>query len=317
MKEYNSMNQLSIVIHTEEEFNWNGGFFRSNNKVTHGRELIEFCEEIINVGGKVTLAMDYAFVNSEQGQQVICHFKNNKAIEFATHLHPWVNPPFIDDENKIRETNSYPGNLPEEEEFQKLKVLTDMIEDKVGYKPTTYLAGRYGIGANTNKTLKELGYKTDISISPFTDYSNQLGPNFNHRNNSVFIENGISNWPHTTGVVSKVSLLTKYFNANPSYYAQSFQKLSTKIVNKLARVRRQRLSPEGFNLSDMKKLTLSQIALGQTDFIFSFHSPSVKLGLTPYVEVEKDLTQFKQNTLDYIQWFTETVHGEHILVKDH
>ena len=257
----NNTRKLAIVIHTEEEFDWNGGFYRSNNKVTHGQELIEFCEQMIAAGAKVTLAMDYAFVSCEQGQQVIEHFKQsrNTNIEFATHLHPWVNPPFNEENDQIDEFSSYPGNLTQQVERQKLKNLTDIITVLTGFAPTTYLAGRYGIGKNTNQTLKELGYKTDISISPFTDYTNQLGPNFNHRNNDIFIENSITNWPHTTGVISKVPLLTQYFNVNPNYYAQSFQKLSTKIINKLARVRRQRLSPEGFTLNDMKKLTLSQI----------------------------------------------------------
>jgi len=309
--------QLAIVIHTEEEFNWDGGFYRSNNKVTHGQELITFGEQMIEIGAKITFAMDYAFIESEQGKMVIKHFnpQQGKNIEFATHLHPWVNPPFANTD-KVSNVNSYPGNLPFESEFEKLNILTKKIKEITGYSPVTYLAGRYGIGDNTNKILTELGYKTDISISPFTDYTAQLGPNFNQYNNDIFKKNGLINWPHSTGVVSKIPILTSYFNKNPEYYAKSFSKPLSKLFNKLARVKRLRLSPESFSLRDMKQLTQSQIKLGQADFILSFHSPSVKKGLTPYVQKEKDFINFTQYTLDYIQWFTEVMDGKHILVKN-
>jgi hypothetical protein len=316
MTNINSNSKLAIVIHTEEEFNWDGGFYRTNDKVTHGQELIAFCDKMIAADAKITFAMDYAFVNSEQGQLVINHFKSKQEadVEFATHLHPWVNPPYAEND-EVSNVNSYPGNLPFDIEFEKLKLLTNKIKTLTGATPITYLAGRYGIGQNTNNILKKLGYKTDISISPFTDYTAQQGPDFNHFNNNIFNEGEIKNWPHTTGVVSKIPTLTSYFNNHPEFYSHSFSKPLSKIFNKIARVKRLRLSPESFSLKDMKQLTMSQIALGQTDFIFSFHSPSVKLGLTPYVATKKDLLQFKKDTLDYIQWFTKTVKGTHVLVK--
>ena len=53
----------------------------------------------------------------------------------------------------------------------------------------------------------------------------------------------------------------------------------------------------------MKKLTLTLIAIGIDEFIFSFHSPSVKVGLTPYVQTTQELKTFINGTLKYIQWF--------------
>ncbi|WP_036829761.1 hypothetical protein, partial [Photobacterium sanctipauli] len=126
--------KLSIIIHAEEEFNWDRGFFRSNTDVSHGRELIDFVDDIINNGAKVTLAMDYPFIKSSDGKEVINHFRRleGKDIEFASHLHPWVTPPYDDDNDEVENYFSFPGNLTKESEFNKLKNLTDEIEKETG-----------------------------------------------------------------------------------------------------------------------------------------------------------------------------------------
>jgi hypothetical protein len=302
----NSKPQLAIVIHTEEEFNWDSGFYRSNDKVTHGQELISLCEKMISVGGNVMLAMDYAFVNSEQGLNVINFFKvHNNGIEFATHLHPWVSPPFKDNDDKISEYNSYPGNLPKKEEFNKLKTLTDIIEAKVGYKPTTYLAGRYGVGENTYQTLSELGYTTDLSISPFANFTHQQGPDFSQFDNQVVFNDKIKCIPHTTGYISYIGVFANYLNKDPNALPKLNNSFVGKVLLKLLGVKRIRLSPEGFTLNEMKRLTKSLREIGGSNFIFSFHSPSVKTGLTPYVKTGDELESFKINTLSFIDWFNK------------
>jgi hypothetical protein len=311
--------KLAIVIHTEEEFNWDNGFYRSNNKVTHGKQLITFCEKLINIGAKITFAIDYAFVDSDDGKKVITHFKQNKfngLIEFGTHLHPWVNPPFSNKNDKITNRESYPGNLPKELEFQKLKALTDKITEVCGVQPTTYLAGRYGVGKRTNEILKELGYKTNISISPFSDFSHQEGPDFSQLNNNVFERDGITHWPHTTAILSLFSSVTKWFNNHPEKFEQLQKNSITRLLMKILRVKRQRLSPEGFTLKDLQKITETQLALGQQNFLFSFHSPSVQKGLTPYVKTQKQADQFLKATCTYLNWFKTTQQGEYTLIKN-
>ena len=248
---------LAIVIHTEEEFDWNGGFFTSNNKVTHGKALISFCEKLIAIGGKITFALDYAFVDSSQGQKVIKHFHEHypNDIEFATHLHPWVNPPHDNNsQDEVSNLNSYPGNLAKEEEFNKLKALTDKITEICGDAPVTYLAGRYGIGKHTPSILKQLGYQTDVSISPFSDFRHQQGPNFSHYNNRLHKQDGLIHWPHTTAILALFPFIERYFNKNPAKYEYWQQNKVTSLVLKLLRVKRQRLSPEGFALNDLKKI---------------------------------------------------------------
>ena len=250
--------KLSVVVHTEEEFDWDAGFYRSNNQVTHGKELTEFCEQLIQLGANVVFAMDYAFVTSEQGQAVIEYFRAKHAdnVEFAAHLHPWVNPPFAD-YDKVPEHESYPGNLPKDIECEKLTMLTQAIGEKAGYRPTTYLAGRYGVGENTYKTLNQLGYKVDLSITPFTDYRHQHGPDFSNYDNREINVDGIQCIPHSTGFISFLPFFTDWLNRKAGNLDKLNSSLLGKVILKLLGVKKVRLSPEGFTAHEMAKLSES------------------------------------------------------------
>ena len=312
--------QLAIVIHTEEEFDWDGGFNPTATEVSHGPELLAIIENLKSIGAKCTLAMDYAFVTSEQGKQCInkinASHELSDHVEFAAHLHPWVNPPLSPAyADAVPEQYSYPGNLPKDEEYSKLHALTKKITAIAGHPPVTYLAGRYGIGKNTPNILKRLGYKVDVSVSPFVDYTHQQGPNFSRFNNDLFYTNGILSWPHTSAVVSPFSFARRHFQNSPAAYSNA--SFFNKVIRKLVRARLHRLSPEGFSLADMQNVTKYQYDLGQRCFILSFHSPSVKSGLTPYVKNRAQAVEFKQKVLNYANWFKNEFKGEFIKVKDH
>ncbi|MGJ8694375.1 MAG: hypothetical protein ACSHW0_18045 [Thalassotalea sp.] len=297
--------KLSVVIHTEEEFDWDGGFYRSNNQVSHGKELYQFCEQILELNTHLVLAMDYAFVSSDEGQELIKKCKTNKSnnLEFATHLHPWVNPPFDSNIDKVAELNSYPGNLSYQLECDKLAALTNKITELTNIQPKTYLAGRYGVGENSYRILKELGYETDLSISAFANFTHQQGPNFSQYTNNVVYKDEIKCIPHTTGYISHIKAFSNYLNNTADALSRLNHSLFGKVILKLLGVKRVRLSPEGFTFKEMKKLTLSLLAIGIEEFIFSFHSPSVKVGLTPYVQTKTQLAKFTSDTFQYLKWF--------------
>ncbi len=297
--------KLAIVIHAEEEFDWDKGFYRSNTSVNHGDELIAVVEEIIRRGGKVTLAMDYPFVSSTDGRKVIEHFLpfESEAIEFATHLHPWVNPPFTHDIDREKNHLSFPGNLPRELEFDKLKMLTERVQEETGTRPVTYLAGRYGIGINTVGILKELGYKIDLSISAYSNFSHVEGPNFVTYTNKVHTKDGLIYIPHTCSMGAITQAFGNHLNLNPSTIERIQQSKMSSLLYRLLRISKLRLSPEGFSYLQMRTMTERQIAIGQEEFVLSFHSPSVSVGGTTYVRSEKVLAEFKEALYQYIDWF--------------
>jgi hypothetical protein len=89
-----------------------------------------------------------------------------------------------------------------------------------------------------------------------------------------------------------------------------------KLLIKLLRVKRQRLSPEGLSLAELKKVTLTEIANGNNQLLMSLHSPSVISGVTPYVSNKKEEAQFWNTTLDFIAWFKQHLNSKFVLVKE-
>jgi hypothetical protein len=310
--------KLIIVIHAEEEFDWDSGFYRSQIGMSYADNLMEVMDLILALGAKVTLAMDYPFVTSDGGRKIINQYKHchGDSVEFATHLHPWVNPPFENQDDQVSNELSYPGNLPEEFEHQKIKVLTETIENVTGFRPHTYLAGRYGIGKNTQGIIERLGYQMDLSISAYCDFSHQQGPDFSHYTNKKFQKNQITYVPHTSSVLSALPWVTRYLNQRPELFTQIQSNRLIGLMGKCLRIKKYRLSPEGFTFKQMRQVTKAQLNVGQDEFIMSFHSPSTKAGLTPYVSDDQDLETFKTTITEYITWFKSLERSRFCLAQE-
>src|SRR5664279_219299 len=87
--------------------------------------------------------------------------------ELGTHLHPeFINPDkrFASYGSKKAEGNCcfYPPEI----EFEKIKNITELFTKGFGRRPTSFRAGRYSAGLNTMKSLQDLGYFVDTSVTP-------------------------------------------------------------------------------------------------------------------------------------------------------
>jgi hypothetical protein len=88
-------------------------------------------------------------------------------FELGTHLHPeFINPEkrFEYYGGKKAEGNSC--FFPPEVEFEKIKNITELFVKGFGRRPASFRAGRYSGGPNTMKSLRDLGYKVDTSVTP-------------------------------------------------------------------------------------------------------------------------------------------------------
>lgn len=311
-------NRLLFVIHTECEFDWNGGFYQDDAKVSHAEELIAFVTKLATNKIKVVLAVDYVFVNSPSGQQALNHLLTQfpDLIEIGTHLQPWNTPPFLTLQNEVAEVDSFPGNLSYEQEFNKLATLTQKVHEITGRQPVTYLAGRYGIGKNTYTILKELNYLYDISVSPLSDFSQQSGPNYSKQNSTPSLQHGIRVIPHSSGVLTAFDKFTRKLNQNLNWYNKLNSSLIGKVMLKLSMARWVRVSPEGETAKDTQQLAKALLSTGQQHVLYSLHSPSLKAGLTPYVRDEKERQQLVDDALVFCQYAVQTLGLSSSLLQD-
>ena len=78
---------------------------------------------------------------------------------------------------------------------------------------------------------------------------------------------------------------------------------------RLRAVERIRLSPEDYSEPEMRRLTHTLLGDGVRVFVFSFHSPSVMPGGTPYVRSQGDLDRFLEKCRSYFEFFMKQLDG--------
>jgi len=299
---------LCVVIHTEEEFDWGRPHDRSATSVAHMRDIGR-AQEVFDAFGIVpNYVIDYPIATKPEAWGPLRSYADAGRALIGAHLHPWVSPPYAEEVNA---RNSYPGNLPAGLEREKLRVLTERIAETFGTPPRTYLAGRYGLGPNTAQILDALGYAVDISVAASIDYSGDGGPDYSNWTSDPFWFGpsrrllGLPGSGGYTGFLRQGGTVL-YRNVTRPWLRRA------RVAGAVARLRlleRIRLSPEDYSGPEMRRLTRALLADGVRVFVFSFHSPSVMPGGTPYVRNRADLESFLGKCRGYFEWFLGELGG--------
>ena len=300
---------LTIMIDVEEDFDWTRPFSRENHSVD-SLGMLPRVHEIFRRHGVVpTYLVDYPIIKSALGARLFREWHDKRECIVGTQLHPWVNPPF---DEEICEANSYAGNLPRELERSKLELLTKEIETAIGVRPVIYRAGRYGLGRNSLQTIEELGYQIDTSVVPNTDLGHNFGPDYSSYSFEPFWfgqNKRLLEIPLTRGFTGPLRMLVplrhNLFDRSPLLKLRI-----TGILARLGLLQRVTLTPEGITLAEMKRLTRESIEDGQQFFSFSFHSPSLMPGCTPYVSTDAEATQFLKKIDEYLEYFIKELGGK-------
>lgn len=300
---------LSVVVHTEEEFDWDSEIVREATGVEHMRHIGR-AQEIFDAFGIVpNYVIDYPIASQPLAYETLRRYQDDGRALIGAHLHPWVSPPLTE---PLTRANTYPGNLPRELEYEKLRVLTETISENFGKRPLAYLAGRYGNGPNSAAILEELGYEVDISVAPRIDYRADGGPDYSEYSADPF---WFGSQRKLLGLPGGGCYAGWLKAAGPPFYrlithpSLGFARLPG-IASRLRAFERIRLSPEDYSLPEMQRMTRSMLDDGQRIFVFSFHSPSVHPGYTPYVRDETGLQRFLDKMRVYFSWFMRNLNGQ-------
>lgn len=300
--------RLIVIVDTEEEFDWSGPFRREARAVRSIPEQDRAMAIFSRLSLVPTYVIDHPVASDDAAVALLKGYRDRGEALIGTHLHPWVSPPF---EEETTRANSYPGNLPAELELEKLRLLTELIAERFGERPTIYKAGRYGIGPNTAAILARLGYKVDCSVVPHTDFRADQGPDFTDRDARMGPfdgQSGILELPLSAGFAGLLS------GSGPSLYPKLFRApwRTMRLPGIFARTRlleRIRLSPEGMTLAEMKRLTRAMMRQGIRHFCLTYHSPSLGIGHTPYARDREERDAFVQRIDAYCTWFVERIGG--------
>jgi hypothetical protein len=297
-----------VVVDTEAEFDWARQRPRRAMGVTSVKSQMNMQRIFERYQVRPTYVLDYPVSSTPEAYEIIREFHHSGTCEIGAHLQPWDNPPFF--ERKTDE-NSYPGNLPFELEREKLLRLSQIIEENVGVRPRIYKAGRYGVGRATAQILAELGYQIDLSVVPGTDLTRQFGPDFSHCGARPYwfgqapalLEIPLS--IGYTGLLARTGSLAYVLTMNERLKALHVPG----VLARLRLVERITLTPEGVSFDEQRRLTRALLHEGQRVFTFSYHSPSLAPGNTPYVQNDADLRGFLRRIEQYLEFFAGEVGG--------
>lgn len=301
--------RLVVVVDTEEEYDWSLGKSRAHTSVRALRSLHKFqslCDEYTVTPVYV---IDYPVASQPDGHRPLQEIASTGRCLIGAHLHPWVNPPFIEE---VLPRNTFPGNLPRALEATKLQILGECIAERFGALPTIYKAGRYGIGKNTADILEQQGYEVDLSVCPYMSYTNEGGPDFT----------ASSAWPYWFGTRRRLLELplTIGFSGVLRKWGVGLRRLASSpmltpfhavgVLARLQLIDRVWLSPEGYSTVEHQRLVRTLLKDGLRIFSFAFHSPSLEAGHTPYVRSTTELDQFLSRCRKFFDFFLGELGGQ-------
>lgn len=275
-----------LTVDTEEEFDWTRPLAREGHGLEHVPMLATFQAFCENEGVVPVYLVDWLIACSQVAVEILRGPLAAGKAEIGVQLHPWVNPPF---DEEVTPVNSFAGNLPPELERGKFTSLRDAIERNFGVAPAIYRAGRYGVGPNTAGILREGGIAIDTSVRAKFDYSQAGGPNFRSHPLTPY-------WLDEERRLLELPLTTVFWGLlrrqGDALYPALWR--TPRLRGLLARVgmlERIPLTPEGVSVDEAIRGIDMALDDGLPLLVFSFHSPSLGAGHTPYVRNADDLEQ--------------------------
>ncbi len=276
-----------LVVDTEEEFDWDAPFNRDNRAVTIAAAMERGQSYFDTAGVRPLYVTDYPVIDDPRAGEMLAGWVADGRADVGAHCHPWVNPPYGE---VVNAANSFAGNLPESIERAKITALRDRLTEVTGSMPLAFRAGRYGVGPHTGAILRDLGFRVDTSIRSRFDYSRHQGPDFTGLPQHPYRagpERALVELPLSTAFVGRLHGLGD--RLQPLIEGRG---LASGGLARLGLLQRIPLTPEGVSAHEAMLAIDRLLADGLRLLMFSFHSPTLAPGHTPYVRSETDLVNF-------------------------
>lgn len=273
-----------LTVDTEEEFDWDQPLGRDTFGLDHVSRIAKFQQFCETHGIIPVWLIDWPVASSPLAAEILRPALAEGRAEIGVQLHPWVNPPFSEE---LTPFNSYAGNLPQPLEEAKFAALRDAIESNFGVAPLIYRAGRYGLGPNSAQLLADQGLAVDSSVRPLFDYSSAGGPDYRGFPLHPY-------WLNDERTLLELPLTSVYWGLLRRQGDLIFPRMwripaLRGVLARLALLERIPLTPEGVSVDEAIRGIDIALDDGLPLLVFSFHSPSLLPGHTPYVREDGDV----------------------------
>jgi hypothetical protein len=163
-----------ITIDTEGDNQWDHGRELTVENIKYVPRFQSLCEEF-NI--KPTYLVTSEVCDDQFARDIFSRYLSNGKAEVGAHLHSWTTPPFLESEGyrKNDSNHTFASEMPFDLINEKIKNLTDQIENSFGHRPRSFRSGRYGFNDNVALALVRNFYIVDSSITPFVSWTEQKG----------------------------------------------------------------------------------------------------------------------------------------------
>lgn len=276
--------RFTVFVDVEEEFDWRAPLDAQHRSTAAMAAFPDAHRRFAEAGVGLTCMVDYPIATDVRAVDILRRVAADGRSAIGTQLHAWVNPPFA---RPVTRFASYAGNLPRDVEQAKIAALTHAIAQAFGARPLAFRAGRYGLGPATLPLLAEAGYRLDSSVRAGYDYSADGGPDFSGTGNAAYRADGLVELPLTsvyTGLARR--------GGAALYRALGRIPRGRGVAARTGMLARVALTPEDMPIAAALKAVEVATRQGERLLVFSFHSPSLAPGHTPYVRDAADLAAF-------------------------
>lgn len=275
-----------VFVDVEEEFDWFAPLDRAARATTAMRAFPGAHRRFAEHGVGLTCMVDYPIATDPAAVDILRTVVADGRSAVGAQLHGWVNPPHGE---VVSGFTSFPGNLSRALQAAKIATLTDRLRDAFGSPPLAFRAGRYGLGPDTLALLAEAGFRVDSSIRARYDYSAEGGPDYSRCGNDARRIADLIELPLTTVHIGRLRQ-----GGSRLYRALSAIPHSRGAFARAGLLSRVALTPEDMPLAAVLAAIDVAVEEGLRLLTFSFHSPSLAPGNTPYVRDADDLRAFWQ-----------------------
>lgn len=303
--------KMYIVVTADvEEDNWYSDH-RTNYSTENIREMPVLQRLFDDAGIKPTYLINYPVATDSYAIGFFGELMKEGKCEIGTHIHPWNTPP-LDEE--FNDRNKMLCNLPEDLQYKKLRYLHETIRDNFKFDPISFRAGRWAFDEVVARNIHRLRYKIDTSVTPFTDWSNILGPDYSDIPPDPYRYNIPDRGDDGNGQLLEVPASIGYLQKNQIYWNRIYKMLKNQhfdyfkvlgFLNKVNILNKVWLTPEVFDVKEMIKLVERFRNNGSGIINMTLHSNSMKCGLNPFVKDIKDLEIFKNKLCDFLSYVNE------------
>lgn len=196
-----------------------------------------------------------------------------KGAQIGAHLHlEYIDPDGTWDERVAEIAPQFPNSaISDENEYEKIKNLSQLISDKLGVEPVWYRAARFGMDEMTIKSLSRLGFQYDSSVTPGINWSSKGGPDYRKFPLDPYdIGEGIKEFPVTI-LGKRFGVFGRFLPDNWMFYRW--------------------LRPTVMTYTELKSVIKEVNAEGATP-VMMFHTTEVAVNKSPYVRNNKMLKYF-------------------------